>query len=66
MKTREEYKEKMKNAVIISEPIETSRKGGRGRKRDMEILSDGSGRGSGNEGREPKRKKARSRKKNTG
>lgn len=68
MKAREEYKEKMKNALVITEPVDVPRRGGRGRKRDMEILSDGSGGGSGNEGGEPKMKKARGRKKkeNTG
>lgn len=62
MKAREQYKEKMKNAVIINEPVEPSRKGGRGRKRDVEILSDGSGGGSGPEG-ESRPKKGRGRKK---
>ncbi|KAG0730546.1 hypothetical protein GWK47_028017 [Chionoecetes opilio] len=65
MKAREDYKVKMKNAVIISEPSEGPRRGGgRGRKREMDIMSDGSGR-SGNEG-EPRMKKARGRKRNTG
>ncbi|XP_063613398.1 RNA polymerase-associated protein CTR9 homolog [Penaeus indicus] len=62
MKAREQYKEKMKNAVIINEPAEPARKGGRGRKRDVEILSDGSGGGSGPEG-ESRPKKGRGRKK---
>lgn len=62
MKAREEYKEKMKNAVIITETPDPPRRG-RGKKRDMEILSDGSGAGSGNEGGEPRMKKARGRKK---
>ncbi|XP_037777993.1 RNA polymerase-associated protein CTR9 homolog [Penaeus monodon] len=62
MKAREQYKEKMKNAVIINEPVEPARKGGRGRKRDVEILSDGSGGGSGPEG-ESRPKKGRGRKK---
>lgn len=69
MKAREEYKEKMKNALVITEPVEPQRKGGRGRKRDMEILSDGSGGGSGPDDRgEPRAKKAKGRKKkeNTG
>ncbi|XP_071551015.1 RNA polymerase-associated protein CTR9 homolog [Panulirus ornatus] len=64
MKAREEYKEKMKNAVIITEVADTPRKGGRGRKRDIEILSDGSGAGSGAEG-DRKKVKGR-RKKETG
>ncbi|XP_066988648.1 RNA polymerase-associated protein CTR9 homolog isoform X1 [Macrobrachium rosenbergii] len=54
IKEREIYKEKMKNAVIIQEVAEVSKKGGRGRKREYDILSDGSGPGSGDEGGAPK------------
>ncbi|CAL4139063.1 unnamed protein product, partial [Meganyctiphanes norvegica] len=60
---RGEYKEKMRRAMEIQEPVEDKKKGGgRGRKRDADIFSDGSDAGparSGDEGAPRSKKKGK-------
>lgn len=59
MRARELYKEKMRNAVIITEPPPEAKrsKGPRGRKREADLYSDDSASNSGGENNPSRSKK---------